>query len=319
MNDGTVVICSQSEELRAEFVPSAGMVCCSLRHHGEELLAGRDGVRAYAEHGSTMGIPLLYPWANRLGGFAYSAGAAGRAGDGDGVVELARDTPLLSFDSNGLPMHGVIPRYMRWELLGDQPAGGGRRGAAQGLRALMRWDEPDLLAVFPFPHEVYFEAQVLEATLTIQTTVRAGTQGAVPVSFGFHPYLTIPRADRRSWRLELPLTRRLVLDGRMIPTGASEPLELRRSELGDSSWDDAFSGLASPTIFAASAAGRRIELEFLEGYRYAQVFSPAGENFICFEPMTAPTNALVSRIDLPWAAAGDDFRAAFRISALAER
>ena len=52
------------------------MVCSSLRHRGEELLAQNTGVSAYAEHGKTMGIPLLYPWANRLAGFDYSV--AGR-------------------------------------------------------------------------------------------------------------------------------------------------------------------------------------------------------------------------------------------------
>jgi aldose 1-epimerase len=64
-----IVVVSSDQDLKATFVPSAGMVCCSLRHHGEELLAPREGVRAYAEHGSTMGIALLYPWANRLAGF----------------------------------------------------------------------------------------------------------------------------------------------------------------------------------------------------------------------------------------------------------
>ena len=68
-----------------------------------------------------------------------------------------------------------------------------------------------------------------------------------------------------------------------------------------------------------SAAGRRIELEFLEGYPYAQAFSPSGENFICFEPMAAQTNALVSGIDLPVVVPGEEFRATFCISVAEER
>src|SRR5438128_8578746 len=69
----TVALVSSDGNLRAAFAPSAGMVCCSLCHRGEELLAQRDGVRAYAERGSTMGVPLLHPWANRLAGFTYGA------------------------------------------------------------------------------------------------------------------------------------------------------------------------------------------------------------------------------------------------------
>ena len=57
--------------LEATFVPSAGMLCSSLRSSSRELLAENAGVRAYAQRGKTMGIPLLYPWANRLAGFGY--------------------------------------------------------------------------------------------------------------------------------------------------------------------------------------------------------------------------------------------------------
>ncbi|MGP8241569.1 MAG: aldose 1-epimerase, partial [Solirubrobacteraceae bacterium] len=72
----TVQLRDAQSQLDATFVPGAGMVCCSLRHRGEELLAQNAGVDAYAKRGKTMGIPLLYPWANRLAGFDYTA--AGR-------------------------------------------------------------------------------------------------------------------------------------------------------------------------------------------------------------------------------------------------
>ena len=62
--------------LEAAFVPSAGMVGCSLRDHGEELLGQRGGLRHYIEQRSTMGIPLLHPWANRVARARFSV--AGR-------------------------------------------------------------------------------------------------------------------------------------------------------------------------------------------------------------------------------------------------
>ena len=65
----TARLLDEQSELEAMFVPGAGMLCCSLRHRGEELLAQNAGVGAYARQGKTMGIPLLYPWANRLAGF----------------------------------------------------------------------------------------------------------------------------------------------------------------------------------------------------------------------------------------------------------
>ena len=52
--------------------------------------------------------------------------------------------------------------------------------------------------------------------------------------------------------------------------------------------------MAEPARFAVTAGDRRIELELPEGYPCAQVYAPLGGQFICFEPMTAPANALRS-------------------------
>src|SRR5271154_6745129 len=104
----TVSIRDQAAALDATFVPGAGMLCVSLRHHGQELLAQNAGVAAYAESGKTMGIPLLYPWANRLAGFDYNV--AGRTGRGP------HHRARVALDDNGLPIHGVVGGRLAWEL-----------------------------------------------------------------------------------------------------------------------------------------------------------------------------------------------------------
>ena len=108
------------------------------------------------------------------------------------------------------------------------------------------------------------------------------------------PYLRLPRIAREQWLLELPVTSRMVLDDRMLPTGRCEPVTIPPAPLGDRSFDDAFDGLAVPTEFAISGAGRRVSLRFVEGYRFAQVYAPRSSRFICFEPMTAPVNPFES-------------------------
>jgi aldose 1-epimerase len=45
-------------------------------------------------------------------------------------------------------------------------------------------------------------------------------------------------------------------------------------------------------VFAVSGGGRRLEVHFDTGYPAAQIFAPPGEDVVCFEPMTAPTDAL---------------------------
>jgi aldose 1-epimerase len=295
-----------SSRLQATFVPGAGMVCSSLRHEGAELLDERSGVRAYAQRGSTMGIPLLYPWANRLAALRYP----GPHGD----VQLGRENPLLKFDPNRLPIHGAIPGALEWELLDETAA-----TEASELRARLRWQRPQLMEIFPFAHVLEVRARIDETTLTIETSIDVPAEAPtpVPVSFGYHPYLTLPGSDRGAWEVELPVTEHLVLDDRMIPTGIAEPFERRRFQLGDESWDDAFAGLRHPAVFAVSAGARRIELELREGYSFAQLYAPAGESFVCFEPMTAPANALISRDALPVVEPGGAFAAAFAITVAA--
>lgn len=302
----TVAIESPGCDLRATFVPRAGMVCCSLRHRGVELLAQRSGVREYARRGATMGIPLLYPWANRLAGLRYPGL--------HGEVQLDPADPLLKLDGNGLPIHGAIAGALPWKLLEDPGAEADRAGADR-VHARLAWRSPELLAIFPYSHTVELRAHVAGARLTITTTVRADGGCAVPVSFGFHPYLTIGGTDRRDWLVELPDATRLLLDERMIPVAAGAPVEPRRFTLSDGGWDDALTGLEQAAAFSVSAGERRIEVQFWEGFSHAQIYAPSDQDFICFEPMTAPTNALISRDALPIVGAGEGFQAEFSIAA----
>jgi aldose 1-epimerase len=47
-------------------------------------------------------------------------------------------------------------------------------------------------------------------------------------------------------------------------------------------------------VFALEGGGRRIEVAFERGFPVAQVFAPRASDVVCFEPMTAPANALVT-------------------------
>lgn len=297
----SIILTSTDESTTAEFVPAANMLCCSFTVDGDELLDRRGGVLAYAEQGKTMGIPLLYPWANRLARFGYRA--AGRE------VTLSRKDARIPRDGNGLPIHGVLPGLLRWQPEGS---GAGDAGAA-GLA----WRSDELLGLFPFPHEVRVEASVGRAELTIATTVTADDDGPVPVSFGYHPYTHVPGAGRDDWQVTLGASRQIVLDGNSIPTGARAPIDRRSFSLGGVSLDDAYDADVAdgaPATFAAAADGVNLTVEYLRGYAYAQVFAPPGQEFICFEPMTAPTNALNSGDGLTVIEPGQSYRAEFRIA-----
>ena len=174
-------------------------------------------------------------------------------------------------------------------------------------------EHPELLAAFPFPHTLEIEASLSIDRLRIATTVRPTSATAVPIAVGFHPYLRLPGVPRAGWQVTLPPRRHLVLDSRGIPTGAGERQPATRFELDDCDFDDAYDGLASRSTFSVSGEGRTITVELESGYPAAQVFSPRGKDFICFEPMTAPTNALRSGAGLRRVAHGA-FNASFSIA-----
>jgi aldose 1-epimerase len=283
-------------ELCAVFLPGRGMLGASLRHRGEEVLGRVEDLAAAARTGATCGIPILHPWANRLDGLRYAA--AGRE------VALNRASPLLHFDRNGLPSHGVSWADLAWEVREDRP---------DTLTAWLDWRRDDLLAIFPFPHRLALTATIRPTDLTIATTLTADGGSRVPVSFGFHPYFRLPDLPRAEWRVEMPAMRRVMLDTRNIPTGHEEPFAVFDTRLGARGFDDGFIAFEAQPTFALSGGGRRITVEFLEGYPCAQVYAPRDKDYIAFEPMTAPTNALVTGHGLRVVEPGATFQATFRI------
>jgi aldose 1-epimerase len=287
-------------ELEAVFLPRHGMLCASLRHRGDELLRRIDDLASAAAKGSSAGIPLLHPWANRLDGPRYRA--AGRD------VELDVHSPRLHADANGLPMHGVPWSQLVWDV--------SSRGRDR-IAARLDWSRPELLAVFPFRHQLDLVATLQPDALTIEVTLTATADDSVPVSFGFHPYLGLSNSERKDWVLTLPAMRRLELDARGIPTGSVDAFGGFDAPLGAVAFDDGFAGLGDAPSFSLAGGGRRITVQFLEGFPFAQVFAPAGQSTVALEPMTAPTNALVSGRDLRIVAPGASFCAAFRVEVAA--
>jgi aldose 1-epimerase len=290
------------DDLAASYVPGAGMVCCSLRHRGEELLGQRKGLASYARSGSTMGIPLLHPWANRLDRMGYTLGGTS--------VDFPAGSPLVHDDGTGLPIHGLLGGSPHCRVSrSDADADAARLSAELDFGA-----QPDLMALFPFPHVIAMDVTLRGSTLTVVTTVRATGDRRVPVAFGYHPYFQLPGIPRAEWHVDLPVRRRMRLDDRCLPTGEDEPATIPSGPLGTRTYDDLFTEIVPRPTFALSGGGRRIGVMFGDGYSIAVVYAPASDDVVCFEPMTAPTNPFSGGVPLTWVLAGDAFSASFRIT-----
>ncbi|HEV3375792.1 MAG TPA: aldose 1-epimerase [Thermoleophilaceae bacterium] len=242
--------------------PRDGMLVAALRHRGEDVLAERPD--------PWTGCPLLHPWANRLSTERFEV--RGREVDASGARR----------DENGVLLHGLPSARRGWVV---------EHAFRDRVRARMRWGDD----AFPFPHEVVVEHRLTPDGLETVTEVT----GDAPVAFGWHPFLRLPGLPRERWKVTLGSRRRIVLDERLLPVGRSEPWAPPPFELGDGSFDESLTEVQRP--FVLEGAGRRIEVEFLDGAPYAQFFAPRAEPVACFEPMAAPVDALVTGDGLSWA------------------
>jgi galactose mutarotase-like enzyme len=280
------VVVIQNGSLRAEWAPEHGMVCASLRKGERELLGQRGGLEKYAATGSTFGIPLLHPWANR--------------------VDMEVDSPRVRIDGEtGLPIHGLLNGWPEWDVV---------EATDESLRA--RFDfgaRPELLAGFPYPHIAEVEASLGPDALTIATRVIPTGHEAVPIAFGWHPYFNLPDLPRDEIRLVLPVNQQFELDERKLPGEVFAVTFEDDLYLGDKDWDNGYAGVRPGATFRLS---NLVEVEFTSGYPCAQIFSPVGSGLIAIEPMTAPGNALATGTGLRRAQPGDPFEAVFLVRVL---
>lgn len=267
------------------WLPDLGMLGVSLTHDGDELLALPRTLADYRRgmpDGGYTGLPLNAPWANRLSEREFVL-------DGR-PVRIGR---RVAADRNGLPIHGTVQA---------RPFGidfAGSDGGAAVVRASLLHDDAVLLRAFPFAHRITIDVRLTARGLSVNTTAVPTARGAVPVAFGWHPFLTIPGVARERWRLRLPARRHHVLDDRLLPTGRTVAAPAEERLLGRRTFDD-HSTLGADRRFALSGGGRRIDVRFDRGFGHAQLYvapaapGHASTDFACIEPMTAPVNALVA-------------------------
>jgi aldose 1-epimerase len=279
-------------ELSATFLPALGMTGVSMRCQGREHLALPGGLPALRA-GATLGLPLLAPWANRLARRHY------RAGNVD--VDLA-GLPLPT-DGNGLPIHGLLVGKPGWRIERRST-----RGGRATFRAAIDVDSP----AFPFAHRIEVTVGAGDDRLTLDTRLVPTGRRAVPVAFGWHPYLRLPGAPRPHWRLRLPRRTHLALDPLGIPSGREAEERNEAEAIGRRTFDDLYR-LGRDRQLALQSPDCSISMRAGSGYPYAQVWVPPGRPFAALEPMTAPTNSLVDGT-APLVEPGDVYSATFALA-----
>ena len=288
--------------------PQAGCVATSWRLGTRELLALPAPREAFLKSARTGGIPLLYPYANRLRTDRFTA--AGRE------VNLSLQ-PDLKRDGNGLPIHGLLLRWNQWsvERLGDSSA-----------RASIAWAEhASLMRAFPFKHtlRVMWELAAIDGGASLRVTTEIDADGGmdVPAAFGWHPYFAI--TNPANAQVHMPSRRPMTLDANGVPNLPMQPgSTVAAQAMPACGGEDALFALdaATPVTARITQSDLDTSITFDNPYAFMQLYAPKvapnAAGFACIEPMLCATSAL-SDGNAPVVRAGTTLQAVFEIRATA--
>lgn len=230
-----------------------------------------------------LGNPFLAPWANRLDADSYWAN--------DKQYRLNPDLKNFGRDQFKQPIHGLLTFSTLWQVV-DVNADS---KSAWVTSRLEFWKYPDLMAQFPFAHSIDMTYRLYDGVLEVATAITNQSAETMPVSIAFHPYFNVHDAPRDEWKVVIPAREHITLSDHLIPTGEKTPSGITGSfTLAGKQLDDVYSGLvrgeSGRAEFSVQGKSQKISVLFGPKYPVGVVYAPPGRNFICFEPMTGPTN-----------------------------
>lgn len=285
--DGIEVIrlADKARNVEVSIVPSIGNTAYEMKVNGKNVFwFPASSLGAYKEKPIFSGNPFLSPWANRLDHHGFYANGK--------HYNLDRDLKNYRADGNDQPIHGLVTYAKQWTVADLKASDKG----AEVRSRLEFWRYPDFMAQFPFAHSIDMTYRLQNGALEVETAIENHASEPMPVSVGYHPYFKIHDAPRDQWKVTLAAKDTVVLSPQLVPTGETKPLAYKSPlTLAGVALDDVMSGLVRGESDRAefSVQGVKEKISVLYGPRYsvAVVYAPAGRDFICFEPMSGPTNA----------------------------
>jgi aldose 1-epimerase len=280
-----VQLADTARQTTLSIAPSVGNIAYEWLVRGRNYLHFPYATPAeFAARPRLCGVPFLAPWANRLDGDAFWA-------NGKRYV-LNPALGNLRRDGNQKPIHGLISFTNLWKLVEAKSDD----ASAWATSRLEFGHYPDLLAQFPWAHTITMTYRLRAGAVEVETAIENHAVEPMPVAVGFHPYFRLQDTHRDEWHVHLAARDHLVLNQQLIPTGERKPVEFADPySLSLGPLDDVFGNLVRDpdgrARFHVEGGRERITVAYGPKYTVAVVYAPKGQDFICFEPMSAITNA----------------------------
>lgn len=265
--------------------PSIGNRAYEMKVHGKNILyMPSPDVGELKKRPGLSGIPFLAPWANRMadGGFW----ANGKKYNFNGTLGSVRLPPT------NIAIHGMLTSSDAWqvtEVAADA-------NSAHVTSRFEFWKYPDLMANWPFAHEYEMTYKLSGGQLEVITTVLNKSTQPMPLAIGYHPYYVLPDVPRDEATAHIPAKTAVITDDKLVATGEMKPNDLpdptplRAPRTIDNGYTDLIRDTNGKSTFTFEGKGRRIEVVYGPKWIVAVVYSPANQQYICFEPMAAITN-----------------------------
>ncbi len=281
-----VTIRDESTSSRASIAVDRGFNCyqfvAQIDGRRVDVIAAEEGFAEGAGAPSHDGIPILFPFPNRIREGRYTW---------DG-----QEYQLPLTDGHPNTLHGfVLDRPWRVVEEGDNFV----KGQFQ-----LSVDAPDLAELWPsdFILEVTYTVEGTE--LTMDVTVTNPDDTPLPWGFGTHAYFKLPLRDGSTvddCLVQAPAHQEWVLD-ECLPTGkrrdVSKMADLREgASLAGRKLDDVLTDLRTDgdmieTAVTDPKARLRMVQSFPRDFRELVVFTPPWTDAVCMEPYTCVTDAI---------------------------
>jgi aldose 1-epimerase len=316
MHRMTPIVLTNHSGAQAQVLTEAGFNLFQLQLPvGNQIVDVLDADADFVETGrspSHSGIPLLFPFPNRIRGARYTW--QGREYVLDGIHQ----------DGRGNAIHGlVIDRPWRVVHQEEQTVNG---------QFQLSVDAPDRRPLWPADFLIEVQYQLRKSALRCDVRIENTDRVPLPFGFGTHPYFRVPlSAGSRSGDclIQAPATEEWVLDD-YLPTSERRALSGRKDlregqQLEGLKLDDVLTGLSDDdepvvTIVMDPSAGLQVRQVFDSAFRELVVYTPPHGRSVCLEPYTCITDAIhlaEQGIDGGWRtlAPGGEFRTWFEIGA----
>ena len=275
---------------RARIAVGAGFNCFRfvVVQAGNELdvIDSEDGFEDGGRPPSHNGIPILFPFPNRIRSGKY-------AWDGSDY-----DLPesLVSYDGSGNAIHGFC-LDRPWRILEQTES-------SVTAAFQISEDAPDRASLWPTDAELTVRYSISGTTLRSDFTVRNPDNKPLPWGLGTHAYFRLPLGGDSAEHCTVfaPVIHSRELE-EYLPTGAisdvPENARLQNSpEYGSLKLDNAFSGLQATsdgsieTNVTDPDSGCKVIQRFSADFQELVAFTPPWTSAVCLEPYTCATDAI---------------------------